>query len=103
MAINGKGHDRQGNRRVVVSKRWPDGSRFRRYVPNVTVGKKIFARIEEGIAMGTWRALKEELQHETDNEGNVAHMAPNSAFCPSEFTKQKTNVGSHSISKLTFR
>src|SRR6266571_4340883 len=71
MGINASGHDRRGNRRVVVSKRWPDGSRFRRYVPNITIGKKILARIEEGIAMGTWRALKEELMHEADDDATI--------------------------------
>src|SRR5215471_14634463 len=69
--VNGKGHDRRGNPRVVVSKRWPDGSRFRRYVPNITIGKKTLARIEESIAMGTWRALKEELKHEADEEATI--------------------------------
>src|SRR5207249_5348434 len=69
--VNGKGRDRRGNPRVVVSKRWPDGSRFRRYVPNITIGKKILARIEESIAMGTWRALKEELRHEADEEETI--------------------------------
>jgi len=69
--VNGKGRDRRGNPRVVVSKRWPDGSRFRRYVPNITIGKKILARIEESIAMGTWRALKEELRHEADDEATI--------------------------------
>ncbi len=53
--------DRHGNEKVEVSRRWPDGSRFRRYVPSKSVGKKTLARIEESIAMGTWRKLKEEL------------------------------------------
>src|SRR5215813_5119797 len=69
--VNGKGRDRNGNARVVVSKRWPDGSRFRRYVPNITVGKKTLARIEESIAMGTWRMLKEELAHEPGDEATI--------------------------------
>ena len=60
MAIN-RERDRNGHVRIVVSKRWPDKSRFRRYCPNTTVAKKTLARIEESIAMGTWRDLKEEL------------------------------------------
>jgi hypothetical protein len=59
MAIN-RERDRNGNVRIVVSKRWPDRSRFRRYCPNATVAKKTLARIEESIAMGTWRDLKDE-------------------------------------------
>jgi site-specific recombinase XerD len=66
-----KSRDRRGNVRWSVSKRWPDGSRFRRFVPNNTIGKKILARIEESIAMGTWRALKDELAHESDEEETV--------------------------------
>ena len=60
MAINHE-KDHKGQKRIVVSKYWPDGSRFRRYFPNMTVAKKTMARIEESIAMGTWPALKEEL------------------------------------------
>ncbi len=53
--------DRHGNQRVEVSRRWPDGSRFRRYAVNRTAAKKVLARIEEAIFSGTWRELKEEL------------------------------------------
>src|SRR5207253_9023516 len=56
MAIN-RERDRNGQMRIVVSKRWPDKSRFRRYCPNTTVAKTTLARIEESIAMGTWRDL----------------------------------------------
>ena len=60
MAVN-REKDRNGNIRVVVSKRWPDKSRFRRYFPNPTLAKKTLGRIEASIAMGTWQKLKEEL------------------------------------------
>src|SRR2546428_10799771 len=60
MAVN-REKDRNGTMRVVVSRRWPDGSRFRRYFSNPTIAKKTLARIEESIAMGSWRRLKEEL------------------------------------------
>ena len=60
MAINQE-KDHKGRERIVVSKYWPDGSRFRRYFPNMTVAKKTMARIEESIAMGTWPEMKEEL------------------------------------------
>ena len=53
--------DHKGRKRIVVSKYWPDGTRFRRYFTNRTVAKKAMARIEESIAMGTWPELKEEL------------------------------------------
>jgi len=60
MAVN-REKDRNGAMRVVVSKRWPDGSRFRRYFPNPTIARKILTRIEESIVMGSWQQLKEEL------------------------------------------
>ena len=60
MAIN-REKDHKGRKRIVVSKYWPDASRFRRYFPNMTVAKKAMARIEESIAMGTWKELREEL------------------------------------------
>jgi len=60
MAVN-REKDRNGSMRVVVSKRWPDGSPFRRYFSNATIARKILTRIEESIVMGSWRQLKEEL------------------------------------------
>jgi hypothetical protein len=60
MAVN-REKDRNGTMRVVVSKRWPDGSRFRRYFLNPTIAKKTLTWIEESIVMGSWRQLKEEL------------------------------------------
>lgn len=55
--------DRHGKKRIAVRKRWPDGSECFRYVENKTVGKKLLSRINEAIAMGTWRQLKKELAH----------------------------------------
>ena len=55
--------DHKGRSRIQLSKRWPDGSRFRRYFSNVTVAKKTLSRIEEAIVMGTWRELREEFTH----------------------------------------
>jgi len=69
--VNKKARDRRGNPRVAVSKRWPDGSRFRRFVPNITVGKRLLTRIEAAIVMGSWRTLKEELTHEPDDEATI--------------------------------
>ena len=53
--------DRRGRVKIYVSRQWPDGSRFRRVQPNMTVAKKTLARIEEAVAMGTWRELRKEL------------------------------------------
>jgi len=61
--------DHAGREVLVLSRNWPDGSRYRRRMPNMTVAKKVRARIEESIAMGTWQALKKEL---TEPEKKVA-------------------------------
>lgn len=74
MAIN-RERDRNGQLRIVVSKRWPDKSRFRRYCPNTTVAKKTLARIEESIAMGTWRDLKEELARGVESSITIEQLA----------------------------
>jgi len=49
------------NDRYVVSRYWPDGTRYRRVQPSYAVAKKTMARIEESIAMGSWRELRAEL------------------------------------------
>jgi integrase len=64
--------DRRGVARVVLSKYWPDGSRFRRYYQNKTLARKVLARIDEAIAMGTWRELKRELTEGTAQPLTVA-------------------------------
>jgi integrase len=53
--------DHKGRTRIEVSKYWPDGGRFRRYVPNPTIAKNLDARISAAIATGTWKDLKEQL------------------------------------------
>src|ERR1043166_3076762 len=47
--------------RLELSKYWPDGTRFRRPFPNVTLARQMRARIDVAIADGTWRQLKDEL------------------------------------------
>lgn len=57
-----KWRDRRGRKRVYLSKQWPDGSRFRRVMPNKTVAKGLSGRIDSAVAMGTWRELQKELR-----------------------------------------
>ncbi len=52
---------KRSKNRIEVRKRWPDGSTFRRYYPNMTLAKHVLARIEESIVTDRWRELKEEL------------------------------------------
>jgi integrase len=63
--------DSRGQKRIYVSKQLPDGSRIRRVQPNKTVAKKTLARLEEAVAMGTWRELKEELTRRPKDEEKV--------------------------------
>jgi site-specific recombinase XerD len=60
---------------IALSKYWPDGSRFRRRFPNVTIAKKMRARIEEAIAMGTWRELKQELYEDPKTDPLIKDFA----------------------------
>ena len=68
--------DHLGRTRIEVSKYWPDGSRYRRYAPNPTVAKKVTARIDEAIVMGTWKELKKELMEAPPKEMTIREFAP---------------------------
>jgi integrase len=52
---------RNGRFHTVVSIQWPDGVRFRRRSPNLAVARNLLARITAAIAIGTWKALRQEL------------------------------------------
>lgn len=60
--------NRHGKPKVIVSKRWPDGSRFRRVMPDYTVATKMLARIEEAIAFDTWEELKASLSKRPEEQ-----------------------------------
>ena len=61
--------DKLGKNNIVCDRRWPDGTRFRRVMPNRTLAKKVDARIAGAIAEGKWRQLKEELQRGSSLKG----------------------------------
>lgn len=46
----------------VVSRQWPDRTRFRRRLPNLTLARDLLARINGAIVSGTWQALRAELK-----------------------------------------
>jgi len=73
MGVNQR-KDRRGREKVYVDKTWPDGKRFTRVVPNRTIGKKLLARIEESIAMETWRAFRQELNRRGDAPVTVSDL-----------------------------
>jgi len=64
-----KQKDKFGKQHIVCDRRWPDGTRFRRVMPNRTLAKKVDDRIAGAIAEGKWRQLKEELQRGSDLKG----------------------------------
>jgi len=61
-----KWKDHRGRQRIYLSRKWPDGARFRRVMLNMTTAKNTDARITEAVAMGTWRKLKKELARGVD-------------------------------------
>lgn len=67
--------DDAGRECLVLSKYWPDKTRYRRRMPNKTIAKKMRARIEEAIAMGTWRELKRELYEDPTTDPTIKEFA----------------------------
>ncbi|MDA2925930.1 site-specific integrase [Acidobacteria bacterium AH-259-G07] len=51
----------RGREKIVLSKIWPDGTRFRRFMPNRTVAKDLEKKIDYAILMDDWRELKQQL------------------------------------------
>ena len=41
--------EKRGTTRIEVRKRWPDGTTYRRYFPNLTSARKVDARIAGAI------------------------------------------------------
>ncbi len=64
-----KQKDKFGKKHIVCDRRWPDGTRFRRVMPNRTLAKRVDDRIAGAIAEGKWRQLKEELQRGSSLKG----------------------------------
>ena len=64
--------NRRGKSQIVCDRKWPDGKRFRRVMPNSAVAKQVDARILAAIATGTWRELRQELECGTHSRMTVA-------------------------------
>ena len=60
MGVN-KWRNRHGVEKIVLSKIWPDGRRYRKVQPSMLIAKRLEERIDAAIALGTWRELREEL------------------------------------------
>ncbi len=58
---------KRGKERIEVRRRWPDGTTFRRYCPNMMRAKRTLTRIENSIIEGKWQALRRELNGEMDD------------------------------------
>ena len=63
----------RGRERLVLSKTWPDGTRFRRFMTNRTVAKEVETRIDYAITTGTWRELRERLMKGGETNRNDAN------------------------------
>lgn len=70
-----KERSRRGKSQLICDRRWPDGSRFRRVMPNRTVAKDTDARIRASIADGTWRKLKKRFERGVSEGETVADFA----------------------------
>src|SRR5262245_294431 len=66
---------RNGRTHTVVSKLWPDGQRFRRRCPNLTVARQLLARINAAITTGTWLELRKELTEKPEKELTIDELA----------------------------
>lgn len=67
--------DKLGRKQIVCDRRWPDGTRFRRVAPNSRVAEDLDARIRISVAEGTWRKLKNRLEHGTSKQETLATFA----------------------------
>jgi len=70
-----KQKDKFGKKHIVCDRRWPDGTRFRRVMPNRTLAKQVDARIAGAIAEGRWRSLKQQLERGTSKQETVKDFA----------------------------
>jgi hypothetical protein len=66
---------RNGKTHTTVSKLWPDGERFRRRCPNLTVARNLLARINAAIGSGTWRELRKELTEKPNRPMTMNELA----------------------------
>ena len=62
---------KRGKARIEVRRRWPDGTTFRRYYPNMTLARNTLTRIESSILDGSWQELRRELTGEADGADQV--------------------------------
>jgi integrase len=53
--------NRHGVTKLYLSRVWPDGRRFRRVMPNRKTAHQLDAKITTAVALGDWRALRDEL------------------------------------------
>ncbi len=65
---------KRGKTRIELRKRWPDGTTYRRYFPNVTKARATLTRIEAAVLDGGWPLLKITLQQ---------RHQPEDEYCPS--------------------
>ncbi len=64
--------NKRGNVQIICDRKWPNGSRFRRVMPNLAIAKGVDARIAAAIATGTWKELHEELYQGTGPQLTIA-------------------------------
>ncbi|HEY3129933.1 MAG TPA: site-specific integrase [Acidobacteriota bacterium] len=67
--------DHRGRKRYRVSRYWPDGTRFRRFMPNRRKALHVDAKIHAVISDGSWARLKARLERGQGRSATVAEFA----------------------------
>ena len=60
---------KRGKSRIEVRKRWPDGTTFRRWFPNMTVAKRVLTHIEASIHDGSWSESRKSFYQDFNGDG----------------------------------
>jgi len=88
--------DKRSVRRIVCDRFWPDGRRFRRFMPDEKTAEEVNARILVSIKTGTWREYRQELERGQKNDFTVVEFAEHylEIYCKPRNKSWKRKAGS---------
>ena len=67
--------DKFGKTHTVCDRRWPDGTRYRRVMPNTRKAADVDTRIRASILDGSWRQFKKQLEKGNPKEETISQFA----------------------------
>ncbi|MBI4454732.1 MAG: tyrosine-type recombinase/integrase [Acidobacteria bacterium] len=67
--------DKLGRKQIICDRRWPDGTRFRRVMPNRKLAADLDARIHASVVEGTWHRLKGRLERGAPKSEKLSEFA----------------------------